>query len=88
MTAIDQDKDLASGDTASTVADKNFIESLKDAMRTGFLLLKTYLIGKNKFKTILVVNHRETEKERPKAPEWLATYSDQLLKKVLFFSIL
>merc|ERR1711892_1111873 len=61
VTAIDQDADLAGGDaTVSTMGDKNFIESLKDAMRT-------------------VVNHRETEKA--KAPEWLATYSDQLLKK-------
>jgi len=44
VTAIDQDKDLASGDTASTVADKNFIESLKDAMRTGDFLISSKVI--------------------------------------------
>ena len=48
--------------------DKNFIESLKDAMRT-------------------VVNHKDSSKERSRAPELLAQYSDQLLRKVrcLFF---
>jgi len=42
--------------------DKNFIESLKDAMRT-------------------VVNHKDSSKERSRAPELLAQYSDQLLRK-------
>ena len=45
--------------------DKNFIESLKDAMRT-------------------VVNHKDSSKERSRAPELLAQYSDQLLRKVSF----
>ena len=46
--------------------DKNFIESLKDAMRT-------------------VVNHKDSSKERSRAPELLAQYSDQLLRKVCSF---
>ena len=49
--------------------DKNFIESLKDAMRT-------------------VVNHKDSSKERSRAPELLAQYSDQLLRKVSFYFIL
>ena len=52
--------ELTSGDNQCS-PDKNFIESLKDAMRT-------------------IVNHKETEKDRSKAPELLAQYSDQLLK--------
>ena len=44
-------------------ADKNFTESLKEAMRT-------------------IVNFKE-QGTRPKAPELLALYCDQLLKKVI-----
>lgn len=42
--------------------DKNFLESLKDAMRT-------------------IVNYKENENDRPRAPEFLAQYADQILKR-------
>ena len=52
---------LDSANKKSFEPDKNFIESLKDAMRT-------------------VVNYKERGAQRAKAPDFLALYSDQLLK--------
>ena len=83
MTAIDQDKDLASGDTASTVADKNFIESLKDAMRTGFLLFY-----KKSFKNIFSRQPSRNGKRTPQST-WMAGYLLwSTFEKGSFFSIL
>merc|ERR1712227_591514 len=53
--------ELDSANKKSFEPDKNFIESLKDAMRT-------------------VVNYKERGAQRAKAPDFLALFSDQLLK--------